>query len=143
MKRGFGLIEVLVAAVVLGFLIIGLNTLQKGNREAVIRIRARDAANVIAQNVLDSLAATGLHALAEKEGLVHDSTYTHSFDGGAGKVEMDYEVKVSLLDDTKEINNESTYFNNSERIISQSLEATVSWNFKKSTQSITMAKVVR
>jgi len=55
--------EVMIAAVVLGFLIIGLNRLQSGNREAVLRVRTRDAAQIVAQNFIDSLSRQGVSSV--------------------------------------------------------------------------------
>ncbi|MCL2102153.1 MAG: hypothetical protein FWH22_10635, partial [Fibromonadales bacterium] len=63
MKKGFGIIEVVAAAVVLAFLLVGLNIMQKGNREAVLRIRARDAAQIVAQDFLDSLNRLGVSSV--------------------------------------------------------------------------------
>jgi len=161
MKKGFGLLEVLIAAVVLGFLIVGLNNLQKGNREGVLRVRARDAANLVAQRVLDSLGSLGINSIQENakpdcggKSLVHcEPKYTYSFGNPTGmSAPIDYTVEVALLSVseereavdttlyTKAIN--STTFKNA---YAKSLEATVSWVFKKGSppQSIKMAKVVR
>lgn len=154
MKKGFGLLEVLIAAVVLGFLIVGLNKLQIGNREAVLRVRARDAANFIAQHVLDSLGAMGLNSLVSSNGFIVNDQYTYDFEG---KPQMDksstgikapitYTVQVKLLRDIKseEIPGyPSTYFPVTANTYAKSLEATVSWEYRKSTQSIKVAKVVR
>jgi hypothetical protein len=49
----------MAAAVVLAFMLIGLSVLQKGNRESIIRVRARDNATIIAQDIIDSLSARG------------------------------------------------------------------------------------
>ena len=54
-KRGFGIVEVLVAAAVLGFLYMAVLNLQSGNRDALLRIRGRDGATEVAQNIIDSL----------------------------------------------------------------------------------------
>ncbi len=59
-KRGIGIIEVMVAALVLGILYAAVSNLQKGNRDALLRIRARDGATEVAQNIIDSLGALGL-----------------------------------------------------------------------------------
>jgi len=167
MKKGFGLLEVIVAAVVLGFLIVGLNTLQKGNREGVLRIRARDAANLVAQRVLDSLGAMGIYSIQAKnqaacgnKSLVYCNTaYTYTFDGKnqinksstSGNVtqEIPYTVEVQLLTSNEQSSLEATKLTKEDNTIitantyAKSLQATVSWTFKKTTQSIQMAKVVR
>ena len=54
LKRGFGIVEVLVAAAVLGFLYVAVLNLQSGNRESLLRIRGRDGATEVAQNIIDS-----------------------------------------------------------------------------------------
>jgi len=142
MKKGFGLLEVLVAAVVLGFLVVGLNNLQKGNREGVLRVRARDAANLVAQRVLDSIGSVGINSIkADTKAncggklLVYcEPNYEHSFGN--------YTVEVELLNEERKTVN-STYYTDLQYNYAKNLEATVSWKFKQSTQSIKMAKVVR
>jgi len=148
MKKGFGLLEVLIAAVVLGFLIVGLNKLQMGNREAVLRIRARDAANFIAQQVLDSLGSIGINSIQLDENcggqLVYcKEKYTYNFEGNSGNITtgIDYKVEVELL--SYQPSEEKTDFTTITNTYAKSLQATVEWDFKKSKQSIQMAKVVR
>jgi len=142
MKKGFGLLEVIIAAVALGFLIVGLNGLQMGNREGVLRVRARDAANSVAQRILDSIGSVGVNSIkAEAQAkcggklLVYcEPKYEHSFGN--------YAVEVELLnEERKSINN--TYYTETQYDYAKSIEATVSWKFKQSTQSIKVAKVVR
>jgi type II secretory pathway pseudopilin PulG len=163
-KSGFGLIEVLAAAVVLGFLLVGLGILQKGNREAIIRVRARDAANIVAQHVLDSLGSVGVSSLVEDPGnggFIVNNTYTYHFEGKSQGIiaAVDYTVQVGFEPDTHgsfvdSTIVESTRFtienrvsgvvSDSEKsIFAKSLEATVSWDFKNTTQSIKVSRVVR
>jgi len=142
MKKGFGLLEILVAAVVLGFLVIGLNSLQKGNRESVLRVRVRDAANLVAQRVLDSIGSVGINSIKAKSEancggkfLVYcEPNYEYSFGN--------YAVEVELLNEERKSVN-ATYYTDIQYDYAKNLEATVSWKFKQSTQSIKMAKVVR
>jgi len=165
MKKGFGLLEVLIAAVVLGFLIIGLNKLQTGNREAILRVRARDAANFIAQQVLDSLGSLGINSIQKtkqadcgnKDLVYCKGKYTYKFEGkSTGIAPIDYKVEVELLEDqNSQISTDSTKYtaqyrtnpsvviDNEKNIYAKNLQATVEWDFKKSKQSIQMAKVVR
>jgi len=154
MKKGFGLLEVLVAALVLGFLVVGLNNLQKGNREVLLRVRARDAANFVAQHVLDSLGSVGINSIEAKpqtdcgnKVLVHCAPkYEYNFEGNKGiiKTDIKYNVEVELLPiSEKQKKTESTAYETTENTYAKSLEATVSWKFKSSNQSIKMAKVVR
>jgi len=166
-KSGFGLMEVLAAAVVLGFLIVGLTQLQKGNREAILRVRARDAANFVAQHVLDSISATGMKAITKNtmkcgnpnQHVVYcDPNYVYYFEGKPQvnkktdgiKTKTEYNVEVSILesDETIKTSRDTTYFTtainkNKTDTVSRSLEAVVSWKYKGAPQSIRMAKVVR
>ncbi len=64
-KRGIGILEVMVAALVLGILYAAVSNLQKGNRETLMRIRGRDGATEVAQNVIDSLGALGLASFTD------------------------------------------------------------------------------
>jgi len=66
-KRGIGIMEVLVAAMVLGNLYAAVSNLQKGNRDALLRIRGRDGATEVAQNVIDKLGARGLASFTDAE----------------------------------------------------------------------------
>ena len=66
-KRGIGIMEVLVAALVLGILYAAVSNLQKGNRDALLRIRGRDGATEVAQNVIDKLGAMGLASFTDAE----------------------------------------------------------------------------
>jgi len=151
-RQGFGILEVLIAAVVLGFLIIGLNTLQKGNRESVLRIRARDAASFVAQHVLDSLGSTGINSLKAKEEskcenktLVYcEPEYTYNFEGKQQGIiaPIKYRIEVEFLNENKQAI-DTTRFAKDTNIYAKSLEATISWDFKKTNQSIKVAKVVR
>jgi prepilin-type N-terminal cleavage/methylation domain-containing protein len=167
-KKGFGLIEVMAAAVVLGFLIVGLNMLQMGNRESILRIRTRDAANFVAQHILDSLGTIGINSLvldkADNKKVLFNGDkddsllYKYDFEGkNTGKSSVEYTVKVTLNDDKGKEKEESTEFTKATyrknasdapsdketNVYAKNLEANVSWKFRNSTQSIKMAKVVR
>jgi len=160
MKRGFGLLEVIVASLVLGFLVVALNNLQKGNRENILRVRARDAANFVAQHVLDSISASGLKSLeisCDLNPTVYSNPdYIYHFEGKPQlnkktdgiKVETRYNVEISCVGNAETIRNTSKFkeaigIGNAPDTISQSLEAVVAWQHKSSTQSIKMTKVVR
>lgn len=152
MKNGFGLLEVLISAVVLGFLIVGLNNLQKGNREGVLRVRARDAANSIAQEVIDSLAALGP---ASVQAGSYSIPKKREFDGGAGKLEMSYNIQFSVNDaPTSQTADETDYMKalalnptlnklSIKHQFAKQIDVTVSWTFKNSGQSINMSTVIR
>ncbi|WP_407447507.1 type II secretion system protein [Fibrobacter sp.] len=88
-KRGIGIIEVMVAALVLGILYAAVSNLQKGNRDTLLRIRGRDGATEVAQNVIDNLSAMGLATFAENNtavmrkddetGIIYVSNYPTQF----------------------------------------------------------------
>jgi len=153
MKKGFGLLEVLVAALVLGFLVVGLNRLQLGNRDVLLRVRARDTANLVAQQVLDSLGSIGINSIEEKvqdncdgKSLVYcEREYKYNFEGKGGiKTDINYIVEVELLPITDgQKQEDKTNYETTTTTYAKSLEATVSWTHKNSTQSIKMARVVR
>jgi prepilin-type N-terminal cleavage/methylation domain-containing protein len=157
-KKGFGLIEVMAAAVVLGFMIVGLNMLQMGNRESILRVRTRDAANFVAQHVLDSLGTIGINSLVldksnNKKVLFNgdkdDSLlYKYNFKGkNTGISSVEYTIKVTLNDEGTKAPEGTTFTKVSggdgTNVYAKNLEANVSWKFKNSTQSIRMSKVVR
>jgi len=167
-KSGFGLIEVLAAAVVFGFLFIGLNILQKGNREGVLRVRARDAANVIAQDVIDSISTLGFSSVVEgtREGkcppidTYKDLCRTRAFDGETGSMKMDYAITVKVSEDPSQrvgdsksenyltsdyivANSSNSNALKMERMFAKRVEVTVNWEFKKTLQSINVSAVIR
>jgi len=167
-RNGFGLLEVMAAAVVLGFLIIGLTRLQIGNRESILRVRARDAANVIAQEVIDSVSSLGSASVKiEKRECKDDDEDTQDlcrsriFKGATGDIPMNYRVMVYITEDQSQKvgnNNEQGYVMTSdyikatassgdaikvERLFAKRVEVTVSWDFRNTTQSINMSTVIR
>lgn len=66
-KKGFGIAEVLISAAVLGFLYVALLNLQGSNHDALLRIRARDGAIEVAQQILDSLKIAGIVNLSSED----------------------------------------------------------------------------
>jgi prepilin-type N-terminal cleavage/methylation domain-containing protein len=139
MKRGFGLLEVLVAAVVLAFLLVGLNTMQKGNREAVLRIRSRDAAQIIAQDFLDSLSRLGLSSIVGDE-IIEGRVYEWKGQNNmTASLEYTIDAKITETNTVTEQSN----LENLTHTTSKKIDLTVSWPFKKSTQSISMSRIVK
>ena len=119
-----------MAALVLGILYAAVSNLQKGNREALLRIRGRDGATEVAQNMIDSLGALGLasfsdenlipcggsepncYTLAKVENgeLVADHiTVTRTWEGQPGLKEntmtVNYTVDVKFSSDSDPVNN--------------------------------------
>jgi prepilin-type N-terminal cleavage/methylation domain-containing protein len=59
-QQGFGLLEVMVAAIILGITIVALSKFQVDNRKSMIQTKNRNEAMIIAQDFLDSLQQMGL-----------------------------------------------------------------------------------
>jgi len=162
MKRGFGLMEVMVAAVVFAFLFIGLNILQKGNRESVLRIRARDAANVIAQDIIDSISAMGSASAPaggkwscpDEPSLCRTRIFTGSVTRllkDTTNVTVDYSATVGIEPEEPDqiVNDETDYMKagssgiSVKRLIAKHVDVTVNWEFKKTNQSINVSALVK
>lgn len=148
-KVGFGITEVLVASVILGFMCVALNKLQAGNHEAFLRLRSRDAATEIAQNLLDELRAKGSGSIPSDPDPTKD--YTYSVDdverswarGLGGTSTVKYSRKITVLrSDAYEADNTSALETISHTYAKQ-VKVEVSWPFKGSTQSITVSGVIR
>jgi len=137
MKNGFGLLEVLISAVVLGFLIVGLNKLQMGNREMVLRVRARDVAQIVAQNFIDSLNTLGISIDTVKnkmdeveiEKKKYTRNYTISADTSLKSVERSDYTQLAGIDTV--------------HIPAKKVDLKVSWIFKNSTQSINLSRIIK
>lgn len=172
LQRGFGLLEVVAAAVVLAFMLIGLNTLQKGNRESILRVRARDNANVIAQDIIDSLSAIGsASVLANCYSSNPDKAPSspceedlglqrkRSFEGEVGNIPMLYDVTVDVRNEEDDDNNPNPRIasykteltenqTGTEKIIlkhqiAKHVDVTVNWKFKNSDQSIVVSSLLK
>jgi Tfp pilus assembly protein PilV len=160
-KKGFGLMEVLIAAVVLGFLVIGLNKLQLGNREGVLRVRARDAANTIAQDIIDSISRIGSASLKieKRDGVCpppndkRDLCRQRTFEGEAGSIPVNYWIIVDVKEGAnKSVNNQTEYTKNTSSTtnklsvthqIAKQIDVTVKWKFKDSDQSINVSSLIK
>lgn len=154
-KKGFGITEVLISAVVLGLLYMAILHMQTGNREALLRIRGRDGAIEVAQQVIDSLNRIGIASIpdestppgddSEDEVVGHDYIWKwdpiqRSWDRGE-KIQYTPTVTVSPTTDytaTSESNLESV-----QHVYAKQVNVQVSWQFKGSTQSINMSTVIR
>jgi type II secretory pathway pseudopilin PulG len=165
-KKGFGITEVLISAVVLGFLYMAVLHMQTGNYEALLRIRGRDGAIEVAQQVIDSLNRIGIASIPDPtnhaegdEGTIDEANnlvlelpkISRSWDRGekvgGGKSTIDYTpvVTVSPTDDYT-ATNESNYASGAnaiKHVYAKQVNVQVSWQFKGSTQSINMSTVIR
>ena len=163
-KQGFGIVEVLVAAAVLGFLYMALLNLQGGNREALLRIRGRDGATEVAQNIIDSLGALGIASLSDdklknSEGNVEHTKLlppvTRIWEGQPGavtnKMTVTYAVEVTVSPDADYMSTTPSLLETSRHVYAKRLDVKVKWCFKcpdqqdtsKFNQSITVSGVIR
>lgn len=156
-KRGFGITEVLVAAAVLGFLYMAVLNMHSGNHDALIRIRGRDGATEVAQNLIDSIGALGIANLYDEnlsktaEGAVNYTieipNIERSWEAQPGTVSntitIVYNAEVTVSPDADYMVTETTLLGTTSHVFAKRLDVKVSWQFKNSTQSITVSGVVR
>lgn len=157
LKSGFGILEVLVGAAVLGFLYIAVLNLQSGNRDALLRIRGRDGATEVAQQIIDSLGALGLASLSDTAITNEDgerkliiNPIERVWSGQPGilshdmKIIYNAEVEVSPDDDYRaSVTSDLLEVDSVKHVFAKRLDVTVSWKYKNSTQSIQVSGVVR
>ena len=151
-KKGFGITEVLISAMVLGLLYMAILHMQTGNREALLRIRGRDGAIEVAQQVIDSLNRIGIASIAS-DPLATTSfpidTITRSWDRdtkvGGGKsssvIKSTPTVTVAPTNDYRATN--GSVLDTVRHVYAKQVNVEVSWQFKGSKQSINMSTVIR
>lgn len=148
-RRGFGIVEVMVSIVVLGFMYVALSKLQLGNHDAFLRIRGRDGAVEVAQQVMDSLKSVGLAAIPSANNPVHDTCFTlepveKKWERGLGGYAAVSYVPVVTVGPTNEYVVESkSSFETIQHTYAKQVNVKVEWNFKGSTQSINVSGVIR
>lgn len=139
-KAGFGIVEVLISAAVLGFLYLALLNMQVGNRDSLIRIRGRDGAVEVAQNIIDSLKTVGVASVSDfqKDDIVK------SWDRGlGGSTSVTYKADVKVGDAETYKSETGSLYETSEHVYAKQVDVTVSWSFKGSEQSINVSSVIR
>jgi Tfp pilus assembly protein PilV len=146
-RKGFGIIEVLISITVLGFLYLALMNLQLGNRESLLRIRGRDGAVEVTQQLLDSLQSVGASLLPSKpkKDVTFDGPeYVRKWGRGDDSISVRYFTEVTVQADTMYHSKDSSLFEPSiEHVYAKNVKIKVSWRFKGSVQSITTSGVVR
>lgn len=143
-RKGFGIVEVLISAAVLGFLYLALMNLQLGNRQAVLRIRGRDGAVEVAQQLLDELQTTGAANIPSRPNA--DTTYKgpdyeRAWDGGSRTILYSTEITVKPDEDYR--SEQGSTFMTVEHVYAKNVLVKVSWPFMGTTQSISISGVVR
>lgn len=147
-KAGIGIAEVLVASVILGFMVMALNHLQSSNRDSVIRIRSRDGAIAVSQQVMDSLSALGVASLHGDDNtnriVLHKEL---SWTGTPGIVEttskVNYTVIVNIAPDETYQNVEISKHDTTRHVYAKRLDVTVAWSYKGFSHSINTSGIVR
>lgn len=145
-KDGFGIMEVLVAIAVLGFLYIAVNNLQSGNRDTLLRIRGRDGAVEVAEQVIDSLSRVGISSLSSYD-TISIPEISRTWKGQPGMVQHDmtvnYSAQVILSPDSTFKAKSASAYDTVSHVFAKRLDVTVSWPFKNSTQSVSVSRIVR
>jgi len=146
-NRGFGIVEVMVSIVVLGFLYLALLHLQTSNDEAVLRMRGRDGAVQIAQEIMDSLKAVGSAAISSSPTAattIQLGEKTREWKRSlGGKVIMKYSPKVIVEKTNDYVAESKSNYETYQNVYAKQVTVSVQWTFKGSTQSINVAGVVR
>lgn len=147
-KRGIGITEILIAALVLGFLYTALLQLQKSNRDALLIIRARDGATTVAQDIMDSLSAIGIASL---RGAGPDNEIkiqrTRTWEGQPGEIsytiKVDYDITVKVSGDELYQNTEVSKLDTIHNVFAKRIDVKVGWLFKGTPHSINVSGVLR
>jgi len=132
--------------VVLGFLMTALLNLQLGNRDALLRIRARDGAVDVAQDAIDSLSVLGVSALSKtalpSQKITFNKTRSWQRTGGF-PINVNYDVEILVSDDAVYASEEKSYYGSLEHTYAKRLDVKVSWPFKGTVHSINYSGVIR
>jgi type II secretory pathway pseudopilin PulG len=158
-KSGFGIVEVLVAAAVLGFMYMAVMNMHGGNHDSLLRIRGRDGATEVAQNLIDSLGALGLASLSDdhlekdEDGNIKPiviDPIVRTWQGQPGAVTntitVNYRAEITVSNDNEYKAKSWSMLlgtDSIEHVYAKRLDVKVSWQFKNTTQSITVSGVVR
>ena len=152
-RKGFGIVEVLISAAVLGFLYLALMHLQLGNRETLLRIRGRDGAVEVAQQVLDSLQSVGaafIQSDPKKEitnkGLDYVRTWERCDKENPPNCvysEVKYSTDITVMPDSTYLSKDTTMIMSVKHVYAKNVKVNVSWLFKGVTQSVSVSGVIR
>lgn len=148
-KKGFGITEVLISALVLGLLYVALGKLQVGNHDTFLRIRGRDGAVEVAQQVLDSLKTVGVAAIPSSPNAANDTTFVldtipRSWERGLGGfVTVKYVPTVTVSSTQDYIAENKSNYETVRHIYAKQVNVKIEWPFKGTTQSINVSGVVR
>lgn len=146
-KKGFGITEVLVAAAVLGFMYIGVMKMQETNHLSLLRIRGRDGAVEVAQQVLDSLRNGGvatIQSAADKETEFDGPAITKSWARSLGSdASVEYTTKIKVFPENDYLAESESEYENVHHIYAKKIEVTVNWTFQNAPLHISVTDVIR
>ena len=145
-KRKFGIVVSLVVVALLGFSYMAMRNLG-GNGDALLRIRGRDGAVEVAQQVLDSLKSVGVESIPSKA--LADTTFNvqkinRKWARGLGdSATVTYSSQVTVAATSSNSLQTPAPFEMASHIYAKQVTVTVFWNFKGSKQSIEVSSVIR
>lgn len=146
-KDGFVIVKILIAVAVLGFVCLAAKTLQGENQDALLRIRGRDGAVEVAQQVLDSLKSVGLESIPSNS--LKDTTFeVQNIDrkwarGVGDSATVTYSSQVTIAATSSNSLQSPAPFELASHIYAKQVTVTVFWDFKGSKQSIEVTSVIR
>lgn len=146
-KTGFGIVEVMVSIVVLGFMYVALSKLQSSNHDSFLRIRGRDGAVEVAQQVLENLKSKGSSEIPSKA--TADTTYslpdtTIEWERAlGGKAMVSYSRSVTVLQSRDYTVESGSNFESVQNEYAKQVNVKVSWLFKGSTQTVNVSGVIQ
>ena len=123
--------------------------MQGGKHDALLRIRGRDGAVDVAQQVLDSLKAIGIASIPSSSNPDNDTTYSvqdinRKWARGLGdSATVTYHPEVTVSATQNYTSRDSSQFETIHHIYAKQVKVKVSWNFKGSTQSIEVSSIIR
>ena len=145
-KKSFGIVVILVVVALLGFSYMAMQNLG-GNRDALLRIRGRDGAVEVAQQVLDSLKSVGVESIPSKA--LADTTFNvqninRKWARGLGdSATVIYSSQVTVAATSSNSLQTPAPFEMASHVYAKQVTVTVFWSFKGSKQSIEVSSVIR
>lgn len=146
-KSGFGLVEVMVASLILGFLYLAILQMQVGMSSATLRIRGRDVAVEVAQEVLDDLKSKGASALNSKDTestIIPMDTVERQVERGIGKgAVIKYVPEVTVFKTRPYESTNNSLLDTVDHVYAKHVNVKVSWKFHGSDLSVNVPGVIQ
>lgn len=146
-KKGFGITEVLVAAAALGFMYVGVLKMQETNHLSLLRIRGRDGAVEVAQQVLDSMKTVGISSIQSKANAIDEydgPTITKSWARSLGSdATVEYNTRIKVYPENDYLAEGTSQYENVHHVYAKKVEVTVNWTFQNTPLHISVTDVIR